>query len=67
MARTNYQGRHRFGHPGLVYCRELMTRAGQRKPKRWFGWRISPAKHGATVIPMPMPASSQYSPATRAA
>ena len=67
MARTSYLGRHRLGHPGLVHWREMMTRAGQRKPRRWFGRRVTPTHHGGTVLPMPRPSSPQYGPATRAA
>ena len=67
MARMRYVGRHRRGHPGLVHWREMMTRAGQRKPRRWFGRRVARSRHGATVIPLPAAGGAHYASATRAA
>ena len=66
MARMKYVGRHRHGHPGLVHWREMMTRAGQRRPRRWFG-RVAPARHDGNVIPLPVSATARYGPAARAA
>jgi hypothetical protein len=66
MAQSKYVGRHRFGHPGLIYWREMMTRAGQRKPRRWFGRKVAPSRHGGVVVPLPIAAPS-YGPSTRAA
>jgi len=62
-----YAGRHRFGHPGLVYCRAVLTRAGLRRTRRWFGLRFVPARHGGrSAVTSARPAAS-YSPSTRPA
>ncbi|MEP6853271.1 MAG: hypothetical protein ABJA87_11525 [bacterium] len=54
MARYGYVGRHRYGHPGLMHARELLVRGDQRRGHRWWRLRVLRAKHGGTVIPLPV-------------
>ncbi len=67
ISAPDYAGRHRFGHPGLVYCRALLTRAGLRRSRRWFGLKVIPVRHGVGAVSVPVRASGTYQPTTRAA
>ncbi|MDQ6936834.1 MAG: hypothetical protein M3140_03850 [Actinomycetota bacterium] len=67
MAHYRYVGRHRLGRPGLVHVWALMTRPAGRSGRRWFGLRLGPVKHGATVVALPVRPARLHAASSRAA